>query len=397
MRPPRPLPIPDPDRAVALALELMAVPGVSGKEGQIMALVRQKLLEAGVPEKLIRTDDAHRKSSLAGETGNLIVKLPGTRRGRRRLLMAHVDTVPICLGAQPVVRGARVVSADPATGVGADDRAGAAAILTALVELHRQRLTHPPVTFVWTVQEEVGLLGARHLALAALGRPQLAFNFDGGASEKVTLGATGAYRADVEIVGVPAHAGVRPQDGVSAVAIAGLALAELHTGGWHGRIVKGRRTGTANVGIVRAGEATNVVTPLALLRAEVRSHDPKFRRQVLEVYRQAFVKAAGQVKNAAGRAGSVRFDARLDYEAFRLSEEEPAVRAAQAAVAAAGGKPFCAVSDGGLDANWMAVHGVPTVTLGAGQDNVHTNSEALILDEFHRACRIALILATASE
>ena len=33
-------------------------------------------------------------------TGGLILQLPGTLRGPRRLLMAHVDTVPLCIGAE---------------------------------------------------------------------------------------------------------------------------------------------------------------------------------------------------------------------------------------------------------------------------------------------------------
>ena len=79
---------------------------------------------AGAAEADIVLDTAHQRTPIPGEVGNLIFKLPGTLRGPRRLLMAHMDTVPICLGSKPVIDGDFVRSADPNTGLGADDRAG---------------------------------------------------------------------------------------------------------------------------------------------------------------------------------------------------------------------------------------------------------------------------------
>ena len=59
--------------------------------------------------------------------------------------------------------------------------------------------------------------------------------------------------------------------------------------------------------------------------------------------------------------------------------------------------PVLKISNGGLDANWMSAHGVPTVTLGCGQDGIHTVNERLHVDSFLQACAIGLKLATASE
>ena len=125
-------------------------------------------------------DDAHRRTPIGGQVGNLVLKLPGTIRGPRRMLSAHVDTVPICVGSRPVRKGKYVVSANKKTGLGADDRAGAAVLLTAALAILRAKLPHPPLTFLWTVEEEVGLFGARYVRLSKLGKPTLAFNFDGG-------------------------------------------------------------------------------------------------------------------------------------------------------------------------------------------------------------------------
>jgi tripeptide aminopeptidase len=197
--------------------------------------------------------------------------------------------------------------------------------------------------------------------------------------------------------GRSAHAAAAPEDGVNAIAIASLAVAELHREGWHGQIHKGRRTGTSNVGVIRGGEATNVVTPYVELRAEARSHDPAFRARIVRAIERAFRKAARSVRNREGVRGQVRFNGRLEYESFRLADDEPCVLTAEGAVRAVGGKPVRAIANGGLDANWMTARGIPTVSLGCGQKNAHTTEERLNLVEFHRACRIALCLATATE
>lgn len=381
--------------AEQLVLELVATPGGSGQEGRVMELIADRLRQAGVPAAALRFDRAHRLSPLGGEIGNLVCKLPGTVRGPRRLLMAHADTVPLCRDARPVRRGRWIVPASKQTALGADDRCGCAVILSAALEILRRKLPHPPLTLLWTVQEEAGLYGARYAQLGMLGKPRLAFNFDGGSAEKLSVGATGGYRMEIRVTGIAAHAGVAPQDGVSAIAVASLAIAELHTDGWLGLVEKDGRQGTSNVGVIRGGEATNVVTPLVELRAEARSHDPAFRTRIVHAIQRAFLAAARKVKNRQGDRGHVEIEGRLDYEAFKLKDDEPCLLEAERAIRAAGGTPLRAISNGGLDANWMTLRGIPTVTLGCGQENGHTVAERIDLDEFHRACRIALTLATA--
>jgi tripeptide aminopeptidase len=230
-----------------------------------------------------------------------------------------------------------------------------------------------------------------------LGKPRLAFNWDGCSAEKVTVAATGGYRLQIEIDGLAAHAGAAPEQGVSAIAIASLAIAQLVRDGWHGLIAKDGHAGTSNVGYIHGGEATNVVTDRVELKAEARSHERAFRERIVNVIEQAFRDAAADVRSAKGQAGSVRFFGRADYEAFSLPEDEPAVLAAERAVRAVGLEPRRAVSNGGLDANWMTAHGIPTVTLGCGQNQIHTTGEFLEIPAFASACQIALRLATQTE
>ncbi len=388
--------VPAADLATArkIVLDLLAIPGVSGDEKAVAERIVWWLREAGCPAGAIAFDSAHTKTPIKGNVGNLIVQLPGTLPGPRRLLMAHMDTVPVCRGAKPVVKGKVIASADPTTGLGGDDRAGVAVVLATAVQILKSKLPCPPLTLLFAIQEEVGLYGARYVKAADLGRPKLAFNFDGGAVEKITVGATGGYRMDIAIEGIPSHAGVAPEKGVSAIAIASLAIASLVKDGWHGLVEKDGKRGTSNVGVIHAGQATNVVAESATLRAEARGHDTAFRGRIVKAIEKAFADAAKQVRAADGRTGKVKVEGRLDYEAFRLADDEPCVAAARAAVAEIGLAARLDISNGGLDANWMAANGVPTVTLGCGQMDIHTTDEKLDIAAFENACRVALRLAT---
>lgn len=386
----------DTSAALDRVVQLMAISGPSGEEAEILNWIKARLRRAGLPVSAMQHDSAHRRSPIKGQCGNLIVRLPGSRRVPRRLLSAHVDTVPLCVGCQPVRRGGRIISADPTTALGADNRSGVGAILTALLEILKRRLPHPPLTFVFVVQEEVGLQGMRCIARAKLGNPALAFNFDGGGLA-MTVAATGAYRIRIEIEGLASHAGVHPEDGVSSIAIASLAIAKLQRGGWLGCIDKKGGQGTSNIGTINGGTAANVVPPLTTLDAEIRSHDRRFRKQVLGVFKAAFEDAAHAVRDVHGQGGKVRFTPRLDYESFALGRRDPSMIAARDVIASIGENPVPAVTNGGLDANWLTKHGFPAVTLGAGQHHAHTVREYLDICEYQNGCRVALKLAMGGE
>jgi len=385
---------PDRRRALDLVMHLMAIPGKSGEEAEVAAFIERRLRDAGAPAPAIQRDAAHRRTPITGNTGNLVLRLPGIRGAPRRMLSAHMDTVPSCLGSRPVLRGDRVESADNSTGLGADDRAGVAVILNTALEILARGLPHPPLTFCWFVQEEVGLQGSRQVGKSLLGKPRFAFNWDGGSPYKLTIGATGGYRMTIEVQGLAAHAGLVPESGVSAIAIASLAIADLQRGGWHGRIRKGQRLGTSNIGAIHGGEATNVVADRVVIRAEARSHDPVFLKRIVREIERAFTRATRQVKNLAGLPGRVELDGRLDYESFRLARDEPCLLLVEEIVRSLGHEPERSIANGGIDANWTNRHGIPTVTLGCGTISPHTVHEALNVAQFHEACRIALRVAT---
>ncbi|GAA4432557.1 M20/M25/M40 family metallo-hydrolase [Bremerella cremea] len=385
------------ERALELVLALMAIPGKSGLEAEVAAKVQQELTLAGLSADALMFDTAHQKCPIPeSTTGNLIVKLDGERPLPRRMLMAHMDTVPICVGARPVVQGNQVVSQDNHTGLGADDRAGVAAVLFAATEILREGTTHGPLTFLFTVQEEIGLHGAKNLDPAMLGSPELAFNWDGGDPTKLTVGAIGGYRMTIDIRGHASHAGVAPEKGVSAITVAGLAIAKLHAAGLLGKIDQGDLKGTSNIGVIEGGNATNVVADRVQLRAEVRSHVTSSIEFFVRRFEEAFRQAATEVTNTEGQHALVQFNGNLNYEAFKMGEETPSVQLAKRVLNDLGHKPFASIANGGLDANWMFRHGIPTVTLGCGQHNQHMVTEMLDIEQFYIACEVALQIASGA-
>jgi tripeptide aminopeptidase len=383
-------------------MRFLAVEGVTGQEARIAAAVSDALRKAGVPASAIRFDEVNKRIPVPTETGNLIVDLPGTRPGPRLLFSTHLDTVPLCAGAKPRREGDRIVS-DGTTALGGDNRTGCAILVVLAETLLKHNLPHPPITLLFTVREESGLHGARELDPADLGGAVMCINVDGQDPNDLIVGAVGQENWQVEITGKASHAGVAPEKGISATLVGAVALAEAQREGWFGKVAKADGRGTSNVGIFggkdgkAAGDATNVVTDYVFIKGEARSPTSAFAAAIAKGFDQAFRKAQGEVKDHEGETAAVAFTHTPSYPPFNLDEDSPVVQRATRAMTALGLKPNYLFSNGGLDANWLDKHGVPTVTIGAGQAEIHTIKEYVNLPEFATGCRLALLLATIED
>ena len=377
------------NRAQTHLMDLLAVSGVAGHEEKVAKLLREKLLQAGCKAEWIFTDDAHLRLGEGFEVGNLIVQIPGTLDQPRICFSAHMDTVPLCKGAIPIIQGDRIVSKGN-TGLGGDDRAGCAAIVSAIEEMLKKSIPHPPITLLFTIAEENGLHGSGAVLFSDLGHPTMGFNLDGQDPNEIIIGAMSAARWEAKIKGKSSHAGLEPQKGISAGLIAAKALTAVSEAGFFGQIKKGEKCGTSNVGEMRGGEASNQVMDQMIVSGECRSHDPTFVEEIVTAYRTCFLDAAKNVMNDEGECGVVEFITKSDYRAFRLSESEPCVQRAIKAVETAGLKPFPMAIDAGLDANNFNEKGFPVVTLGTGSHRFHTTDEYILLNEYFKICEILL-------
>ena len=380
-------------------MRFLAVEGTTGQEAAIAAAVSEELKKVGVPASAIRFDTAHKRIPLPTQTGNLFVDLPGTRKGPRLLFATHLDTVPLCAGAKPKREGGRIFT-DGTTALGGDNRTGCAVLVTLVETLLKHKLPHQPITLLFTVREESGLHGSRELDLKDVGGAAMCFNVDGKLPSELVIGAVGQESWEVVINGKASHAGVAPEKGISATLVASIALTEAHRSGWFGKIVKPEGKGTSNVGIFggkegkSAGDATNVVTDYVFLKGEARSPEAAFAAAIAEAYRAAFAKAQAEVKDSVGETAQIKFSHKPAYPPFKLAEEAPVLKHAKRAAESIGLKPTTLCSNGGLDANWFVKHGLPTVTIGAGQFEIHTVREYVDMAEFANSCRLAVALAT---
>jgi tripeptide aminopeptidase len=330
--------------AEAHLVNLLSVEGITGEEKAIAEAVATALQKVGVPAAAIRFDNAHEKIPVPTQTGNLIVELPGTRKGDRLLFSSHLDTVPLCAGAKPIRQGDRIVT-DGSTALGGDARTGCAAIVAMVETLLKHKLPHPPLTLLFTVREESGLHGSRELDAQDLGGAKMCFNVDSTHANKLTIAAVGQENWEVAIKGKASHAGVAPEKGISATLVGSIALAEAHRAGWFGKVTKPEGAGTSNVGVFggkegkAAGDATNVVTDYVHITGEARSHDPAFAGTIVAGYREAFKKAQAAVNNSDGETAEVTFDAKPAYPPFKLDENSPAVHLPGARSSRSGWRP----------------------------------------------------------
>jgi tripeptide aminopeptidase len=380
-------------------MRFLVVEGLSGQERAIGNAVCDELKKVGVPASAIRFDKVNERIPAPTQTGNLFVDLPGTRKGRRLLFITHLDTVALCAGAKPKREGDRIVS-DGTTALGGDNRTGCAVLVTLVETLLKHKLPHPPLSLLFAVREESGIQGCRYLDPADLHGAEMGFNVDSMLAASLITGAVGQEYWDVDIKGKAAHAGLAPEKGISSTLVAAVALTEARRAGWFGKVVKPDGRGTSNAGVFggkngkAAGDATNVVTDYVHIKGEARSPDLAFAHAITEGFRQAFEKARAEVQDADGGAAEVKFEASHAYPPFDLGDDAPVVRHAVRAAESIGMKPTAVYSNGGLDANWLVKHGLPTVTIGAGQYEVHTVKEYVHLPEFANGCRLAVALAT---
>jgi tripeptide aminopeptidase len=388
--------------AEAHLMKFLSVEGVTGYEANIATAVSDALKKIGVPASAIRFDDANKRIPLPTETGNLIAELPGTRPGPRLLFSTHLDTVPLCAGAKPRREGDRIVS-DGTTALGGDARTGVALLVALAETLIKHKLPHPPIVLLFTVREESGLHGSRELKPADLGDVAMCINVDGQVASELIVGAVGQENWEVEIKGKASHAGVAPEKGISATLVGAVALTEAQNAGWFGKVAKPEGKGTSNVGIFGgkdgkpAGDATNVVTDYAFIKGEARSPDAAFATKIAEAYKDSFAKAQSAVKDQEGETAKLTFTHKTAYPPFKLDEGSPVVKRAAKALKALGIEPTYLFSNGGLDANWLDQHGIPTITIGSGQAEIHTIKEYVNLPEFEKGCRLGVLMATLED
>jgi tripeptide aminopeptidase len=361
-----------------LFLELCAIPSPSGSERAVADRVGGTLSELG-----LEWDEDGTAAELEGTAGTIYARLPAKADGLPIFLCAHTDTVPPEAAIEPVVGEDGVVRNAGGTILGSDNKAAVVVMLEAVRRVVREGRPHAGIELVFTPQEEVSLRGAAafdHTRLHAT----TGYVYDQGAPiGEIVLGSPHGRLLDFRFHGRAAHAGMAPEDGRSAIAAAGRAIADFRLG----RIDEET---SANVGVITGGTARNVVPEWCSFTAEVRSHDERkaneLVREMLET--AAFAASLGECE--------VESEVRPSFPGYRFRVGDPAVVLAASALREAGFEPTYALSGGGADANVFNSRGLTCVNLANGMTDIHTPDERIAVADLDAMVDVTLALVEAA-
>lgn len=370
-------------RLVDRFLQMVAIDSPSSHERDMVGYLKKELEQLRFE---VKEDDAGRDvlqmtGDLSGaETvrfaGNLIARKKGIDHVTPVLFAAHMDTVMSNQGVQASLQDG-VIRTDGKTILGADDKAGIAALLEAAQIINEQNLPHGDLEFVFTIAEESGLFGSRLLDKKNL-RAKLGFVMDSGGPPEVIIGSSPTeVDFSIKIYGKAAHSGVNPEDGINAIAVLGPALSTIQLG----RIDEET---TSNIGIIKGGERTNIVCDFVELSGEVRSRDEDKLSRLLANIRSAFTLAAEQF------GARFEMEEQIIYSGFDLTEKDEVVRTAFEGARKAGMNPQLAARGGGSDTNIFNAAGIPSVNLGVGAADDHTNHESVKVEDLIKATKLVI-------
>jgi tripeptide aminopeptidase len=357
--------------------ELCRIESPSGQERAVADRVTTELQGMGLE---VQEDDAG--AAAGSDAGNLLARIPARGEGGPGLLLcAHLDTVPPIAPVDPVLEDGHWHNRNQAI-LGADNKAAVAAMLTLG---HRLIASEgpPPVSveLLFTVSEENGLRGAANFDASGL-RSNFGYVFDHASPlGEIVLAAPTYQRFAAELRGRAAHAGIRPENGRSAIVAAARAIAAIPLG-------RLDETTTCNVGLIRGGTASNVVPERCTVEGEVRGHEDTRVESVLTEMIDAFQDSAD------GAECDLDITVERLFRGYRVSPNEPAVTLAEQALRATGYTPSHITTGGGADANALRTNGFPCVNLADGSERNHQPDERISADSLNGLYELMIALVS---
>ena len=377
------------DRSAAIVEEwvhLTEIPAPSRKEQARAEYIRAEMQKLGLSE--IRVDDMSNVSGVRKGTGG----------GPIVVFAAHMDTVFPEGTDLNVKRDGDVLRAP---GIG-DDTSNLMAVLEMFRALDRGGVkTKGDLIFLASVQEELGLLGAKHWLESSGYKPDMFVAVDVGA-DQVWYGALRITQYKFHYTSPGAHTmesrgGPSPARAV-AKGIAGVYDVPLPP------VAEGLDTfkvPVANVGMLGGGTVFNAVPREAWFTVDLRSLDTPTQSRL----EQAVETAARHAADEERVGFRMEKSAFLDYSKARSQEarlNDPLVRTALAVVNhfRQPGTPAIVPADvGSTDANNAIAMGIPAVAIGATAEHLphrlEENAEASsIVPGVKRLIALAVALST---
>ncbi len=374
------------ERLATTFTELCQISSPSRREAAISTYLKQAFTQLGA-DAIFEDDSATHTGS---QSGNLIVRFAGNRSDLEGLFFScHMDTVEPADKVE-VVRTGDIFTSKDDTILGGDDKSGIAAVLELLTLLKEHTIAHSTIEVVITTCEEIGLLGAKNLDHGKL-QTKYGYALDSTGNNHVVIGAPAANKIQVTIKGMAAHAGLCPEAGINALALAAQAINGLKMG-------RLDEESTCNFGIIQGGVATNIIPELVVLKGEVRSHSraklASYTNDIFTVFEK--VVADWQASPATGdNRPSVAIEIVDDYPPMAIAEDAPVLNRIKKAAEACRKDLRYIVAGGGSDANIFNSIGLPTAIIATGMNKVHTVHEQLDLNDLVNLTELLYALATA--
>jgi len=370
------------DRLAQTFKFLVEIDSISKEEGAVCSEIRKTLVSMGAETVIDGAGDR-----TGSNTGNLIARFAGNGSAEKQapplLLNAHMDTVEPGRGVTAILKDGNFTSSG-STILGADDKSAIAVILEAIRILKENDIRHGPLEIVFTVCEEIGLLGAKHLDYSLI-NAKYGYTLDTFDIEGIVTRAPAANRIEFKIHGKDAHAGAEPEKGINAIVLAGKAIAGLDTG----RI---DHETTCNIGIIEGGIATNIVPNLVTVKSEARSHDKEKLSNITNKIVSSFNEVVENSRKYSpdNRLPYVDINIESEFPLTNVPENHPVVAIACKALASLGMEMKTKTTGGGSDANIFFEKGIITGVLGTGMRNVHTVRESIQLDDMVKTTQLLL-------
>jgi tripeptide aminopeptidase len=346
-------------RLVTSFMDFVRIDSESGSEEPFISHLKQ-----------IAEHDLNARCEL-DDYGNLLARIEGKGCSRTEpiALSNHADTVSPGSGINPVLENDTIRSGGN-TILGGDDKAGIAEILEALRSAER----HPPVEWIVTREEELGLVGAKQFDVSRL-NAKMGFLIDSNEIDTIIVGGPSHMVMDVEIKGKGAHAGMEPEKGISAIQAACHGISRMKLGRLDSE-------STANVGTIKAGTVRNAIPETAFILAECRSLNHEKCLRQAEVMKDLFEQGAG----ACGASASVKME--MSYQAMRIPEDAPPVVIAKGAMKRCGLAPKTRMITGGTDASIFNEKGIQMAILGMGTTREHTIEEHIRISDMEEVVEV---------
>lgn len=368
------------ERLKNLFIELVEIDSPSGFEAQLRDYLRNIWQQRGLS---IEEDEAGQK--LGGNSGNILIRVPGNRPGPTLLFCAHMDTVEPGRGIKARIDDDGYIRSAGDTILGSDDKVAIAALVEAFDCLQENRLPYPDLELLFTVFEEQGLLGSKEFDFSKL-EATLAYVLDDGHSPgSIVVRSPCQNGIEYIVKGQAAHAGMNPEKGVNAIQAAAAALAKMPCG----RIDEET---TCNFGFIQGGTARNIVAEYCNVSGEARSLSEEKLASLTDKLTSIFIEEVERY------GASAEVKVKFLYPAVTLNLNQEVCSLAQKAASRIG-LPCREVSTGGgSDASIINSHGIPCANLSVGMQEVHTCKEQIAIDDISQVARLILaIIQEASQ